>query len=81
MSLHQKIKWWKRINPARIDLQNNHYWIKEIFRHYNRLDAAVSKHTREAKEKYSIRKESNKQFCFTPKEIDIKDKVIEAAKT
>ena len=55
---------------------NNHSWNKEMFRHYNRLDFIVNKHTREAKEKYSICKESNK-FAklpdLTPKEMDIKD--------
>ena len=43
----------------------------------------VSKHTWETKKKYSINKESNKfayQFDFTLKEIDLKDKSIEAAK-
>ena len=43
----------KRIDSTRIELQNNHYGIKEILRHNNRLDATVSK---QAKEKYSIRK-------------------------
>ena len=47
------------------------------------MDATVSKHTREAKEKYSISKESNKftyQLDLTLKEADIKDKVITLAK-
>ena len=44
-SLHQKKKWWQRINPTKIDLQDNHNKIEEILRHYNRLDVTVSKHT------------------------------------
>ena len=28
----QERKWWKRIDPTRIDLQNNHDRIKEILR-------------------------------------------------
>ena len=44
-----------------------------MLRHYNRLDVTVSKHTKVAKEKYSIIKESHKfvnQLNFMPKEID-----------
>ena len=51
MSLHQETKWWKRISPTRINLQNNHYRIKKILRHYNRLHATVGKYIWEAKEK------------------------------
>ena len=66
------------------DLVNSYYRIKEILSH-NRLDATVSKHTREAKEKnIQISKESNKfakQLDLTPKEKEIKDKAKEAVKT
>ena len=68
-------KWWKRINPTRINLQNNHSRFKNILRHNNRLDATVSKHIGEAK-KNSISKESNKlakQLDLTPKEKGIED--------
>ena len=72
------------INPTRIDLQNNYNRIIEILRHSNRLDTTVSKHTQKKKiKRYSSRKESKKfvnQFNIKPKEIDIKDKAIEAAK-
>ena len=44
----------------RIDPQNNYCQIKEIFRHYNRLNVTVSQCTREEKEKYSVCKEINK---------------------
>ena len=69
--------------PTRIDRQNNNYRIKEIIKHYNRLDATISKYTQEAIEKYSISKESNKfiiQLEFTPKGIDMKKKALETAK-
>ena len=47
------------------------------------MNVTVSKHTREAKEKYSASEESNNfanQFDFAPKEIDIKDKSKETTK-
>ena len=47
------------------------------------MDAKVSQHTQEAKNIYSISKESNKfakQRNVIPKEIDITDKAIEPAK-
>ena len=42
-------------NPNKIDRQKNHFWIKEILKHYKRLNAAVRK-----KKNYSVIKESNK---------------------
>ena len=53
----------------------NHSRIKEIHRHYNRLDATVSKHTHEKKKKL-IRKENDffKQPGHTLKEKDKKKK-------
>ena len=68
--------WWKRPNPTGIVQQNNRYNIKEIIRHYKRLEW-------EAKEKYSIIKE-NKEFFIQldliTKEIDLKNEALEAAK-
>ena len=72
-------QWCKKFNSTRLELQNKEYRIKEISRNYNILDATE----KEAKEKYSISKESNKfayQLDLTAKEIDIKDKAIETAK-
>ena len=80
-----KITWDVEIKtPTRIPDQmiNHHYKIKEILRHYNRLDATVRKHTQEIR-KNSMSKESNKfanQLYVTPKEIDIKEKGIQATK-
>ena len=41
----------RSFNPTRIDPLNHNYRIKDIFRLYNRLDAIVSKHILEAKER------------------------------
>ena len=73
MTLRQERKWRKRIKQTRIDQRNKPLW--DIIELYKKLFATVSKHTREAKGKKSIRKESNKfvnQVDLTPKEIDIK---------
>ena len=82
MYLRQKGKWWKRLNPALIERQNNYHKIKEILTYNNKLDATVSKHMRGKRKEYSFSRESydfSKQLDFTRKEIDIKDDVIESA--
>ena len=50
-SLRQERKWWKKLNPTIIHLENNHFRIKEIFWRCNRLDARLCKHTWEINEK------------------------------
>ena len=65
----------KWLNSTRIDPQNNQERIKEILRHYNRLNASINKRTRKAKDKYSICKESNKSV----KNLDIILKEIDKA--
>ena len=82
-SLRHDKYWWKKINPTKIGLQNNHSKIKEIFKHYNKFYATASKSTREATQKNSINKENNKfanQLDLIPKEAKIKDEASEAAK-
>ena len=82
--MYVKRKTRKRFIQLRLKYKKNHYRIKEILRRYKRLDATVNKHRREAKKKtYTISKESHEfdyQLDLKPKEIDIKDKTIKAAK-
>ena len=39
----------KMVRSTSIDLQNNHDRVKEILRHFNRLDSTINKNTREVK--------------------------------